>query len=65
MFDIVEPFPLLSQTKARGWRAMVQREGRLQAIICAAWIACGGSDAAPIGQMNQPGACRASVALAA
>jgi hypothetical protein len=44
---------------------MVQKEGRLQAIICAAWIACGGFDAAPIGQMNQPGACRASVALAA
>jgi hypothetical protein len=39
MFDIVEPFPLLSQTKARGWRAMVQKEGRLQAIICAGSIA--------------------------
>jgi hypothetical protein len=65
MFDIVEPFPLLSQTKARGWRAMVQKEGRLQAIICAGWIACGGSHAALSGQMNQPGACRAPVALAA
>jgi hypothetical protein len=56
MFDIVEPFPLLSQTKARGWRAMVQKEGRLQAIICAGWIACGGPHTALIGQMNQPGA---------
>jgi len=44
---------------------MVQKEGRLQAIICAGWIACGGSHAALSGQMNQPGACRAPVALAA
>jgi hypothetical protein len=64
MFDIVEPFPLLSQTKARGWRAMVQKEGRLQAIICARPIACGDCDAALRRQMNQPGACRAPVALA-
>jgi hypothetical protein len=64
MFDIVEPFPLLSQTKARGWRAMVQKEGRLQAIICAGWIACGGRHAAPTDQMNQPGARDAPVVLA-
>jgi hypothetical protein len=65
MFDIVEPFPLLSQTKARGWRAMVQKEGRLQAIICAWWIASCGRHTALIGQMNHPGARRAPVALAA
>jgi hypothetical protein len=65
MFDIVEPFPLLSQTKARGWRAMVQKEGRLQAINCAGWIACSDSHTALSGQMNQPGARRAPVALAA
>ncbi|MGZ6665542.1 MAG: hypothetical protein ACXVH3_12380 [Solirubrobacteraceae bacterium] len=64
MFDIVEPFPLLSQTKARGWRAMVQKEGRLQAIICAGWTASGGSHTALIGQMNQPGARGVPVALA-
>jgi hypothetical protein len=65
MFDIVEPFPLLSQTKARGWRAMVQKEGRLQAIICAGWTARGGPHVALNGQMNQPGARDAPVALAA
>jgi hypothetical protein len=64
MFDIVEPFPLLSQTQARGWRAMVQKEGRLQAIICAGWIACGGPGSALTGQMNHHGARHAPVALA-
>jgi hypothetical protein len=64
MFDIVEPFPLLSQTKARGWRAMVQKEGRLQAIICAGWIAAAVGTAAPSGQLNQPGARGALVELA-
>jgi hypothetical protein len=44
---------------------MVQKEGRLQAIICAAWTAFGGRHAAPKGQMNQPGARHAPVALAA
>jgi hypothetical protein len=44
---------------------MVQKEGRLQAIICAVWIACGDRHTALIGQMNQPGACRAPVVLAA
>jgi hypothetical protein len=41
---------------------MVQKEGRLQAIICAG-IAWGDSDAALIGQLNQPGARCAPVAL--
>jgi hypothetical protein len=63
MFDIVEPFPLLSQTQARGWRAMVQKEGRLQAIICAGSIACDDSGHALIGQMNHPDAPRAPVAV--
>jgi hypothetical protein len=43
---------------------MVQKEGRLQAIICAGWIGCGGWHAALNGQMNQPGAREAPVALA-
>jgi hypothetical protein len=64
MFDIVEPFPLLSQTKARGWRAMVQKVRRLQAIISAGLIACGDSTTAPNGQMNQPGVRCAPVTLA-
>jgi hypothetical protein len=64
MFDIVEPFPLLSQTKARGWRAMVQKEGRLQAIICAGSNAAAVGEAAPSGQLNQPGVRGAPVSLA-
>jgi hypothetical protein len=44
---------------------MVQKEGRLQAIICAAWTVCGGPNVALNGQMNQPGAREAPVALAA
>jgi hypothetical protein len=63
MFDIVEPFPLLSQTQARGWRAMVQKEGRLQAIVCAGWTACDGCREAATGEMNHHGASRAPVML--
>jgi hypothetical protein len=43
---------------------MVQKEGRLQAIICAGWIAAAVREAAPSGQLNQPGARGAPVALA-
>jgi hypothetical protein len=42
---------------------MVQKEGRLQAITCAAWTACDGPQAALNGQMNHLGARRAPVAL--
>jgi hypothetical protein len=60
MFDIVEPFPLLSQNKARGWRAMVQEKGRLQAISCA-----GLRRLSPpvIAELNRPVVSRAPVAL--
>jgi hypothetical protein len=63
MFDIVEPFPLLSQTKARGWTAMVQKEGRLQAIICAQPVADGGCRRSAVAPLNHPDAPRAPVAL--
>jgi len=43
---------------------MVQKEGRLQAIICAGWIAQAVCKAAPSGQLNHPGVLGAPVALA-
>jgi hypothetical protein len=44
---------------------MVQKEGSLQAIICAGPIAFGGSDQRLTGQMNHPGVRDAPGALAA
>jgi hypothetical protein len=43
---------------------MVQKEARLQAIICAGRIAAAVGKAAPSGQLNQPGVRGAPVALA-
>jgi hypothetical protein len=42
---------------------MVQKEGRLQAVICAGPIASGDCGQAQIGQMNHPDAPRAPVAV--
>jgi hypothetical protein len=42
---------------------MVQKEGRLQAIICAGSVACSDFSRAQIGQLNHPDAPRAPVAV--
>src|ERR1700752_4377866 len=55
MFDIVAPFPLLSQAKARGWRAFGPEGGCLLGIIRAESPCDGaGSAGAPAGGGSRP-----------